>query len=90
MRARIILIILATAGAMSSASAADLGGMPPADCDCGSNMITIYDTEPGVVTRRWWADCDCNTAPAARRALNVAAQRVLPEFEPLIEPWRRN
>jgi hypothetical protein len=92
---RIALITLALAGSMSWAAAADLGGqmpsighMPSTGCDCGgSNMIVIYDTQPGVVTRHWWGDCECAGVPATRPPLRVAAP--LPQYEPLIEPWRR-
>ena len=89
MLARLALVLLAAAGTMSSARAADLIEVPPTVCDCGSNMITIYDFEPGVVTRHWMADCDCRYVPNARKFREVAAPVGFPDNEPLIDPWRR-
>jgi hypothetical protein len=98
MFARLTLVLFAAAGTMSSARAADLAMTPPAaewvaapstDCGCGSNMITIYDVEPGVVTRHWRADCECRYGPPARRYRQVAAPFPAPVYESFVEPWRR-
>ncbi len=88
MLARIACVLLAAVGAMSSARAADLAEWPPTVCDCGSNMITIYAYEPGVVTRHWWADCVCRYVPPAQQFRQAAAPVRLPDYE-LTDPWRR-
>ncbi len=89
MRARLVWILLAVAAAMSSAHAADLIEAAPTACDCGSNMITIYDFEPGVVTRHWKTDCECRYVPHARKPLKVATPVGLQYDEPFVDPWRR-
>ena len=65
MFARFAWVLLAATATMSSAHAADLIEAPLAGCNCGSNMITIYDFEPGVVTRHW-AECGCSYQPNKR------------------------
>jgi hypothetical protein len=87
MLARLAWILIAAA-TMSSARAADLGEVTPPVCDCGSNMITIYDFEPGVVTRNWTTDCECRYVPYARRFRKVAAAVDLIGNEPFVDPWR--
>jgi hypothetical protein len=90
MLARFALVLLAAAATMSSARAADLGGFVEApaavDCNCGSNMITIYDVEPGVVTRHW-AACECRYVPYGQRLQRVA----IPIFDdrPFADRWHR-
>jgi hypothetical protein len=91
MLARIALVLLAATATLSSARAADLGGFvaaPAVDCNCGSNMITIYAAEPGVVTRHW-AACECRYEPNGQRFQRVAAPVGLPDSVPFIDPWRR-
>ena len=88
MLARIALVLLVAAATMSLARAADLSEGPPTVCDCGSNMITIYSYEPGVVTRHWWADCVCRYVPLPERFRQAAAPVRLPVYE-LTDPWRR-
>jgi hypothetical protein len=84
---RFVWVLLAATATMSSAHAADLIEAPSVDCKCGSNMITIYDVEPGVVTRHW-AECACRYEPKAQRLQHVAAP-VTPDNVPFMEPWRR-
>ena len=86
MSARFVWILLAAT--MSSARAADLIVEPSADCNCGPNIITIYDVEPGVVTRHW-AERVCRYEPNGQRLRHVAAPVVLPDSAPFMEPWRR-
>ena len=88
MFARFAWVLLAATATMSSARAAYLIEVPSAGCNCGSNMITIYDTEPGVVTR-YWAECVCRYEPSGQRLQRVAAPVVLPDSVPFMEPWRR-
>jgi hypothetical protein len=89
---RFALVLLAAAATLSSARAADLGGFVEArgaiECNCGSNMITIYAAEPGVVTRHW-AACECRYEPNGQRFQRVAAPVGLPDSVPFIDPWRR-
>jgi hypothetical protein len=89
MHARLAWVLLAAAATMSSAHAADLVEVAPTVCDCGSNMITIYDFEPGVVTRHWTTDCECRYESYARRPRKVAAPVGFQGTEPLVDPWRR-
>jgi hypothetical protein len=89
MLARLAWVLLAAVGTMSSARAADLIEVTPTVCDCGSNMVTIYDFEPGVVTRHWTTDCECGYVPYAQRSLTVAAPVGLQDNEPFVDPWRR-
>jgi hypothetical protein len=85
MFARLALVLLAL-GLMPSARAADLLDAP-LDCNCGSPMITIYDFEPGVVTRHW-AECTCRRADEAL-GLSTSRPSLYVDRTPLIEPWRR-
>lgn len=87
MFARLVLILAAVLGSACAAQAADLGGGAFTDCNCGSDMIVIYDSEPGVVTRQWKSDCDCRYVPDPRRPYRVSAPG--PRFESLRDPWRR-
>jgi hypothetical protein len=88
---RFALVLLAAAATLSAARAADFGGFVEApaavECDCGSNMITIYDVEPGVVTRRW-ADCECRTVPYQQRPRLLAGTVGYPAPERFGDPWR--
>jgi hypothetical protein len=59
-----------------------------AGCNCESNMITIYDVEPGVVTRHW-AECVCRYEPNGQRLQHIAAPVGLPDSVPFMDPWRR-
>ena len=88
MFARFVWVFLAAIATMSSVRAADLIEAPSAGCNCGSNMITIYDVEPGVVTRHW-AECVCRYEPNGRRLQHVAAPVDLPDNVPFMDPWRR-
>ena len=85
MLARLAWVLLAAAGTLSSALAADLVEVAPTVCDCGSDMITIYDFEPGVVTRHWNTNGECRYAPYARMSSKVAA----PDEQLFADPWRR-
>lgn len=88
MVARFAWVLLAAAATVSSARAADLVETPLADCDCNSNMITIYDVEPGVVTRHW-AECACRYEPNGQTLRHVAAPSGFPDSVPFMDPWRR-
>jgi hypothetical protein len=88
MFARFAWVLLAATATMSSARAADLIEVTPPVCDCSSNMITIYDFEPGVVTRHW-AECVCRYEPNGQRLQHVAASVGLPDSVPFMDPWRR-
>jgi hypothetical protein len=92
MLARFALVLLAAAATLSSARAADLGGFVGApaavDCNCGSNMITVYAAEPGVVTRHW-AECECRYEPYRPRPQTVAGTVGYPAPEFYGDPWRR-
>jgi hypothetical protein len=88
MFARSIRVLVVAAATISPARAADLIGAPPVDCNCGSPMITIYDFEPGVVTRRW-AECVCRYEPDAQRLRHVATPVGFADSVPFMEPWRR-
>jgi len=81
-------ILLAAVTTMSLARAADLIESPSVDCNCDSNMITIYDIEPGVVTRHW-AECVCRYEPNGQRPQHVAAPVGHPDSAPFMDPWRR-
>jgi hypothetical protein len=89
---RFALVLFATAVTLSFARAADLGGTVEAPgavaCDCGSNMITIYDVEPGVVTRHW-AECECRYEPYPPRPQTVAGTFGYPAPEFYGDPMRR-
>jgi hypothetical protein len=89
MLTRLAWVLLTAAGLMSSAGAADLIEVTPTVCDCGSNMITIYDFEPGVVTRHWSTDCECRYLPSARKFPMGVASVGLPDSEALVDTWRR-
>lgn len=86
MLARLAIVFAAVLGSAGAAQAADLGG-GFTDCNCGSDMIVIYDSEPGVVTRQWKSDCDCRYVPDPRRPYRMAAPG--PRYESLRDPWRR-
>ncbi len=92
MFARIALVLFAVAATLSSARAADLGGYVAApgagECNCGSNTITVYAAEPGVVTRRWGA-CECRYVPFQQRFRTVAGTVGYPAPEFYGDPWRR-
>ena len=88
MLGRFAWVVLAVTATMSSARAADLIGVPLAGCNCGSNMITIYDVDPGVVTRHW-AECVCSYEPNKQRLQHAAAPVGFPDSVPFMEPWRR-
>lgn len=88
MLARVAIIFAAVLGSACAAEAADFsvdGGF--ADCNCGSDMIVVYDSEPGVVTRQWKSDCDCRYVPEPHRPYRMAARG--PRYESLRDPWRR-
>lgn len=88
MLGRVIILIAALMASVSAAGAADLaveGGF--ADCNCGSDMIVVYDSEPGVITRQWKSDCECRYVRDPHRPYRMAAPA--PRYESLIEPWRR-
>jgi len=77
-------------GSAYAADAADLGDtFSGGGCNCGSDMIVVYDSEPGVITRRWKSDCDCRYAPDPARPYRAVAPARGPQYESLIEPWRR-
>lgn len=80
--------LLALTCGSDRASAADLGGTFSGGCDCASDMIVIYDSEPGVVVRNWKGDCDCRYAADPRRRYRMAV-RSGPRYESLRDPWRR-
>jgi len=90
MLARIALVLFAAAATLSSAHAADLGGLVAApgavDCNCGSPMITIYAAEPGVVTRHW-AACECRYVPQGQRFQRVADPVF--NYRPFADLWHR-
>jgi len=87
MLARIAIIFAVVMGSAWAAQAADLGGAFT-DCNCGSDMIVVYDSEPGVITRRWKSDCDCRYMPDPARPYRMAAPAGL-RYESLRDPWRR-
>jgi hypothetical protein len=87
MVARLAWILFVALTMLSSARAADLIAAPPADCNCGSPMITVYDFEPGVVTRRW-AECACRYDLKEQRLPHSAAFEP-PDSTPFMDPWRR-
>ncbi|HWK95688.1 MAG TPA: hypothetical protein VNR39_09720 [Pseudolabrys sp.] len=87
MFARVAIIVAAVLGSAGATRAADLavdGGFT--DCNCGSDMIVVYDSEPGVITRQWKSDCDCRYVPNPR-PYRMAAPA--PRYESLRDPWRR-
>ena len=82
---RLAILFVAVAGSIGAAQAADLGGAwsGGGEVYCGSDMITIYDSQPGVVARRWKTHCkNCDH----RR---VSAPFVFQPYPPFMEPWRR-
>ena len=83
---RVAIILAVVMGSACAARAADLGG-GFMDCNCGSDMIVVYDSEPGVVTRQWKSDCDCRYVPDPNRPYRMAAPG--PRYESLRDPWRR-
>jgi hypothetical protein len=85
---RFAWVFLAATATMSSVRAADLIEAQSASCNCDSNMITIYDVEPGVVTRHW-AECVCRYEPNGQRLQHIAAPVGLPDSVPFMDPWRR-
>jgi hypothetical protein len=93
MRKRLATILGAAflLGSTYAAEAADIdfGGGGFTDCNCGSDMIVIYDSEPGVVTRQWKSDCDCRYIPDPRGRYRMAIPAAAPRFESLRDPWRR-
>jgi hypothetical protein len=90
---RAAIIFTAVLGSTCVAQAADIaadfsiGGSGFTDCNCGSDMIVVYDSEPGVITRQWKSDCDCRYVPDPRRPYRVSAPG--PRYESLRDPWRR-
>ncbi len=88
MYARVAIIVAALMGSVGVASAADLAADAGfGDCNCGSDMIVVYDSEPGVVTRRWKSDCDCRYVRDPQRPYRMADPG--PRYESLRDPWRR-
>ena len=85
---RFAWVFLAATATMSSVRAADLIEAQSAGCNCDSNMITIYDVEPGVVTRHW-AECVCRYELNGQRLQHIAAPVGLPDSVPFMDPWRR-
>ena len=88
MLARFGWVLLAAAVTIPSARAADYITVPSAGCDCGSAMITIYDVEPGVVTRHW-TDCVCRYEPIGHGLPWSTAPVGISDDVPFMEPWRR-
>ncbi|RDV03547.1 hypothetical protein [Undibacter mobilis] len=88
MSSRLAITLIAVVGSVCVAQAADLGDTWSGDCNCGSDMIVVYDSEPGVVTRQWKSDCDCRYVPDPRRPYRMAMPAG-PRFESLRDPWRR-
>lgn len=84
---RVAIILAAVMGSACAAQAADLAvDAGFTDCNCGSDMIVVYDSEPGVVTRQWKSDCDCRYVPDPR-PYRMATRG--PRYESLRDPWRR-
>ena len=88
MFARAAIIFAAVLGSTCAAEAADFGDAWSVDCNCGSDMIVIYDSEPGVITRQWKSDCDCRYVPDPHRPYRMAVPAG-PRFELIRDPWRR-
>ncbi|MBS0533978.1 MAG: hypothetical protein JSR72_07965 [Proteobacteria bacterium] len=89
---RIAIIVAAVIGSLSVSQAADLGGSwsgGGGEAYCGSDMIAIYDSQPGVVTRRWRPCKDCDRARDADRFRHAQASIVFAPYPPFMEPWRR-
>lgn len=88
---RIAVIVVAVIGSLSVSHAADLGGVwsGGGEAYCGSDMVTIYDSQPGVVTRRWRPCKDCDRARDAERFRRAQASMVFQQYPPFMEPWRR-
>lgn len=86
MFARFTWVVLAAAVTMPPARAADVIEAPSGGCNCGSNMITIVDIDPGVVTRHW-TDCVCRYEPNGLH--QVTAPGGIPDNVPFMDPWRR-
>lgn len=80
--------LLGSTYAAEAADIADFGSGGFTDCNCGSDMIVIYDSEPGVITRQWKSDCDCRYVPDAGRPYRMAVPAG-PRYESLRDPWRR-
>ena len=91
MSGRVALIAAVILSATSAAQAADLGGSwsGGGEAYCGSDMITVYDSQPGVITRRWKICNDCDRVKAARSYRRAAATLVFSQYPPFMEPWRR-
>ena len=91
MLGRLALVAIAVIGSMSAAQAADLGGAwsGGGEAYCGSDMIAIYDSQPGVVTRRWRPCKDCDRANGANTIRHAQASIVFAPYPPFMEPWRR-
>ena len=91
MLCRVAVMIVALAGSLGAAKAADLGGSWSAggEAYCGSDMITIYDSQPGVITRRWRPCKDCDHARRVDRFRRAQASVVFQPYPPFMEPWRR-
>jgi hypothetical protein len=91
MLTRFAFALLVAGAATSPARAADLIEAPPTDCNCGSSgMITIYDFEPGVVTRHWsTVECQCRSAPLAKQSPLIGGPVNVLDNEPFADPWRR-
>ena len=91
MTGRVAVILVALAGSIASVQAADLGGSSSAggEAYCGSDMITVYDSQPGVITRRWRPCKDCDQARGADRFRRAQASMVFQPYPPFMEPWRR-
>ena len=88
---RAAIVLVAVIGSISAAQAADLGGVwsGGGEAYCGSDMITIYDSQPGVATRRWRPCKDCDRARDADRFRRAQASMVFPPYTLFMEPWRR-
>ncbi|MBS0246867.1 MAG: hypothetical protein JSR61_09625 [Proteobacteria bacterium] len=92
MLGRVVVTLAALAGSVVAARAADLGGAwsGGGEVYCGSDMITIYDSQPGVTTRRWRTNCkNCDQAKSAYGFRRAAAAYPFPPYPPFMEPWRR-
>ncbi|MCW5692913.1 MAG: hypothetical protein KIT48_11170 [Pseudolabrys sp.] len=90
MSGRRFLIAAVILSAASAAQAADLGGSwsGGGEAYCGSDMITVYDSQPGVITRRWRVCKDCDYAKGAH-GFRRASALAFPQYPPFMEPWRR-
>jgi hypothetical protein len=88
---RIVFILAAVIGGISAAQAADLAGSwsGGGEAYCGSDMVTVYDSQPGVITRRWRICKDCDYAKASHGFRRAQASMVFQPYPPFMEPWRR-